>query len=399
LREYFIKGKAHSRTRQYVYINSIGGTEVALLPFNEDVQMEYERTQASVYRDNGVGNGSYNPLAPSQRINLKTFESRGRTVDTGKLSFVQTQNLRQMMLSQHVYEVWAYFIHPSFLLRYIPQSVTNKKAVMVSSKTSVFGHTFEFKDNFDNEVFTPMAINNCAVFPLYTGLPKPVQGECAFMMADGSGAMPFITVNSNIIKHMSYKPNFASGDTSATSLNNPITEEGPQLWEMTYYYNEQVTQLVFSHWERLRKFIGKLPLHIRRLEAEDGLLTELPKLPYLLSYLYCGNNAIKKLPALPLNLYYLYANDNDIEDISEVNAAEAISTALIQVDLSNNKIPVAQIEAFMQRVVDNAIAWDPGDGATMDFSGQTPAAPLTVGGLALKNTLETTYNWTVTVDV
>lgn len=384
------KKQIPAKAKQVAFVNSIGGTEVAVFGFNDNLEANYTRENADLYTDASFPAQNFVPLAHSQRVQLNAWETKSRSIDTGRLTYDEENQLRQLALSSDVWLVERNFAPSGELnhLRYVRQNVVMKKALLFGDKNkTAFPFTVELEDAYDNSSFTKTQ-SICFDNPSKNGLNPPLLGYVGFLFSGSPAAVDAVTLN-NERKALSAYPGNTLVDTVDIIVEGPSAEKASL--RVGYYCGNSI-DLLSSNNPRLIKITGEIPpFCITVAITNAAALSALPKLPFGLQYLAVTGSPLHKVPELPKSLIAANFSSCQLSDISDWNI-NGIPLGVTNLRLGNNNLSTAQVNFILQALDANLQL-----NGTLEIENQTPPAAPDAAGLTAKTNL-IAKGWTVTTD-
>jgi hypothetical protein len=379
-------------TRRYVhskiftYINSLGGTDVVYLPYNQMRQSEQARTMLS--RLPQQQNVPYMLEVGYENFQANQLEELTTSVDSGELSQAATDALRDMALAPYRYEVeWGAQVKTQ--LSYIPVNITSKKNVVLNRRNlQPLPMYFEITRAVSNYQYTP-GNNNCdgrLTSSAWAGLTTPVEDYYYMLLESETDMTGIFSIQINKKVFIDYGDNesevissntthtYANTNFRKVTLGTLMQQSNPNLYVVA---DGKVTRLY-----------GNLPRLMPNFKFNNQQLTTCPKLPVTVINLEIENNLLTLVPTLPPNAASAKLTGNEIEDFETTS----IPDSMLYLDLSNNKLPVSIVNYILSTLDTNGLS-----NGLVKLDGQTPAAAPTGAGATAASSL-TGKGWIVNTD-
>jgi hypothetical protein len=368
-------------SKVYAYVNSLGGTEVAFLPYNQTRVAEQARDTFSRLASSA-------PVPYLMEVSAESFQTNQLEeittgIDSGTLSDNAVEQMRELALSPHRYELEVFEV-----LKYIPVNVVSKKNMLTNFRSRVpLPQYFEITRAVRNSLFTPehtdfiTPLTNAA----WEDVPPPVEDYFYMLIdpLDNPAQFAFIP-NANI--YVDYGDNLNGTVNSSTThvyANNKIRK----ITFASLLKNE-VTSLAITTHGKVSRIWGNLPRTLTTFKCNTQALTVAPALPGVLDELEIESNLLTLVPVLPPVLTSAKLAHNAITGFT----TNDIPVPVVYFDLEYNELPVSVVNYILSALDTNGAS-----NGTVKLASQTPAAAPTGSGITAAANL-VGKGWTVTTD-
>lgn len=382
---YSISTRKYNYSRIYACINSIGGTDLIYLPYNQIKQTEQTRDTFSRL-DSSVP-GPYTMEVSAESFQTNQTEELVTAIDAGELSAAMQDRMRDFTLSPARYElIWSNLVDGS--LKYVPVNVLTKKNTLSNYKNRApVPLYFEITRAIKNLQYTPANTdyNGALTNDKWTGISAPVEDYCYMTIAPLDSPAQFaFTPNAKVF--VDYGDNTSA--TVSTATTHTYADNKIRKITLGFLLKDSLNSLSITSHGKVNKIWGVLPFTISTFKCNTQALTAAPALPAELHTLEIKSNLLTLVPELPPIVVTVKLDSNVITAFD----VQDIPVTVVYLDLSSNLLPVAVVNYVLQKLDTNGAS-----NGTVIINNQTPAAAPTGAGATAKTNL-LGKGWTVTTD-
>lgn len=381
----YINGR-YTQSKIFVYVNSLGGTDVVFMPYNQLKQAEQSRDTFSRFADNQTV--PYVLQVAGEQFQTNQQEEVTTGIDSGMLSNAAADAMRGLALSPLRYELdWDTELRGK--LAYIPVTVTSKKNVLVNDRNrQPLSQYFEITRAVRNSQYTP-GNNNCTNSLTendWAGLTTPVEDQFTLLLESPLNNPMQIALNVNAYMYVDFGDRYQALINSSFSYIYPDNKY--RKVTVSALLRRSAVNFYLIGDGKVTAITGKLPRLMPNFKLSNQLVTSVPRLPAALGNVELENNLLTLIPTLPPLLQSAKLTGNEIEDFETTD----IPASVVYLDLSNNKLPVSIVNYILQKLDTNGAS-----NGTVKLEGQSPSAAPTGGGATAATNL-IGKGWTVTTD-
>lgn len=361
-------------SRVYAYINSLGGTDVFCLPYNQIKQTEQAR-------DNFSRLDNFAPVPYLMEVSAESFQANQTeelvtAIDAGELTAAMQDRMRDFTLSPARFElVWSNLVSGS--LKYVPVNVITKKNTITNWKNRApVPMYFEIVRALKNILYTPgnTDFNSSLTNDKWEGVSAPLEDYFYFLLDPLDNPAQFaFTPNAKVF--IDYGDN--STDTVTGATTHTYADNKPRKITIASILNQGLSYLYITAHGKVSKIWGKLP-ELVTLKLNTQALTAIEGLPERLQTLEIESNALAALPVLPPNIVTANLQHNQIENCTTAE----LPVSLLNLDLSDNKLTVADVNYILTTLDTNGAS-----NGYLNLASQTPSAAPTGAGITAKANL------------